>query len=68
MQSPSSSSGTDPLLQLLGFQILITESIKLYKDNSCTQLIGSATASDTYVDVQASLVSTGTYSIYTTKY
>lgn len=67
MQSPSSSSGTDPSPTIRVSNINNGDTIKLYKDNSCTQLIGSATASDTYVDVTASPdLSTGTYSIYAT--
>lgn len=64
--SPSNSTGFDytPTIKILG--VKAGDLIKLFSDSSCTNLVGSETATSTSVEITTSELSVGNFTFYAT--
>lgn len=65
LSSPASSPGYDSTPTLLVSGVVSGETVKIFKDSSCTQLMGSAVSSGSTVQVTSSLLTPAVYSFYT---
>lgn len=67
LQNPATSPGTDstPTIRVSG--VLNGETVRLYRNNTCTTEVASGVASAASIDLTSSALSQGTYNFYATR-